>query len=334
MAIISTSTFKPLEARCNVRLQQGVPIVDADWNELDDIRRFELRAYLKWFVGDGIPHGSDAFKIETFDPNEPNAIDDFMIHAGAPPRPPNASDYDHAMRFAGRAIVDGLDVIIPQSILYRSQPLFAAAMFGVPKIPPIPPSGNDFAIYLDVWERLVTAQDDPSLVLSGIGTESCARVKREWCVRTRKGKALPQPADPDFIAGHSYCLLATGFVNDEISIDDQRHKGLSLAAMETRLARVEELLIRPSFAARGSQFDPLLGPPGRKVTIFGANLNVGQVTVELHSQAGRFSATLDGIPEQTKIPFKVPQMPSGTATIIVKTAGGEIISSDSFTVTP
>ena len=107
MAIISTSTFKPLEARCNVRLQQGVPIVDADWNELDDIRRFEMRAYLKWFVGDGIPHGSDAFKIETFDPNEPNAIDDFMIHAGAPSRPPNASDYDHAMRFAGRAIVDG-----------------------------------------------------------------------------------------------------------------------------------------------------------------------------------------------------------------------------------
>ena len=58
------------------------------------------------------------------------------------------------------------------------------------------------------------------------------------------------------------------------------------------------------------------------------------MTVELHSQAGRFSATLDGIPEQTKIPFKVPQMPSGTATIIVKTAGGEIFSSDSFTVTP
>ena len=125
-------------------------------------------------------------------------------------------------------------------------------MFGVPKIPPIPPCGNDIAIYLDVWERLVTAQDDPSLVLSGIGTESCARVKREWCVRTRKGKALPQPADPDFIAGHSYCLLATGFVNDEISIDDQRHKGLSLAAMETRLARVEELLIGRALPREGA----------------------------------------------------------------------------------
>ena len=282
-----TSTFKPLEARCNVRLQQGVPIVDADWNELDDIRRFELRAYLKWFVGDGIPPGSDAFSIETFDVNEPDAIDDFMILAGAPPRPPNASDYDHAMRFAGRAIVDGLDVIIPQSIKYRSQPLFAAAMFGVPKIPPIPPGGNEIAIYLDVWERLVTAQDDPSLVLSGIGTESCARVKREWCVRARKGKALPQPADPDFIAGHSYCLLATGFVSDEIIVDDQRHKGLSLAAMETRLAQVEELLIRPSFAALGPQFDPLLGPPGRHKPMTSAGSTGSTVTRALPAAAAR-----------------------------------------------
>lgn len=31
MAVITTSTTDPLKARVNVRLQQGVPIVDADW---------------------------------------------------------------------------------------------------------------------------------------------------------------------------------------------------------------------------------------------------------------------------------------------------------------
>jgi hypothetical protein len=30
MAVITTSTTGPLKARVNVRLQQGVPIVDAD----------------------------------------------------------------------------------------------------------------------------------------------------------------------------------------------------------------------------------------------------------------------------------------------------------------
>ena len=30
MPVITATTFDPLKARCNVRLQQGVPIVDAD----------------------------------------------------------------------------------------------------------------------------------------------------------------------------------------------------------------------------------------------------------------------------------------------------------------
>src|SRR5262247_928547 len=98
MAIISTSTFKPLEARCNVRLQQGVPIVDADWNELDDIRQFELRAYLKSFVGDGVPEGNDGFRIDAM-----GVADDFMINAGVTGVPPvGATNVDKALGYVGR----------------------------------------------------------------------------------------------------------------------------------------------------------------------------------------------------------------------------------------
>ena len=54
MGNFSRDTFNSLKHYVSVRLQQGVPIVDADWNEMDDIRRYELRAFLKWFVGDGV----------------------------------------------------------------------------------------------------------------------------------------------------------------------------------------------------------------------------------------------------------------------------------------
>jgi len=46
-----------------VRLQQGVPLLDADWNMLDDLRRDELETVSTWSIGDGVPSGSDGFAI-------------------------------------------------------------------------------------------------------------------------------------------------------------------------------------------------------------------------------------------------------------------------------
>lgn len=46
-----------------VRLQQGVPILDADWNTLDDVRRSETEDYGRWSIGDGVPFGNDGFAI-------------------------------------------------------------------------------------------------------------------------------------------------------------------------------------------------------------------------------------------------------------------------------
>lgn len=46
-----------------VRLQQGVPILDADWNESEDLRRHELETVGSWLLGDGVPSGSDGFRI-------------------------------------------------------------------------------------------------------------------------------------------------------------------------------------------------------------------------------------------------------------------------------
>jgi len=67
MANISRDTYElnKLKHYVSVRLQQGVPLVDADWNEKDDIRRYELKSFIKWFIGDGVPLGNDGFRIES-----------------------------------------------------------------------------------------------------------------------------------------------------------------------------------------------------------------------------------------------------------------------------
>ncbi|QXJ21261.1 hypothetical protein AGRA3207_002098 [Actinomadura graeca] len=206
MAVISTDTFDPLRRYVRVRLQQGVPIVDADVNEREDIQKFELRAFLKWFVGDGVPDGNDGFRIAGT-----GADDDFEIRAGV-------SGTVDPLRRIGRCLVDGLDVMIESTVAFTAQRLHEshgaaaaaeAARLGVPTITALPAGGGPVLVYLDVWERLVTPSEDPALVHGGLGTESCARIKREWAVRARRGAAPPGPGDPDVTAGHSYTPLAS-----------------------------------------------------------------------------------------------------------------------------
>ena len=49
----------------SVRLQQAVPVVDADWNEEGDIRRREMELVLVRAIGNGVPAASDGFSITT-----------------------------------------------------------------------------------------------------------------------------------------------------------------------------------------------------------------------------------------------------------------------------
>ena len=74
MGNFSRDTFDRLKHYVGVRLQQGVPIVDADWNEAFDIRKYELQAFLKWFVGNGVPQHNDGFRILPVAGNGVNTI--------------------------------------------------------------------------------------------------------------------------------------------------------------------------------------------------------------------------------------------------------------------
>lgn len=214
MAVITPDTFDPLRRYVGVRLQQGVPIVDADENEREDIRRFELRAFLKWFVGDGVPEGNDGFRIEALPPGAESATD-FIIRAGGPPAPAGTGNVEKALKYVGRCLVDGYDVIIEDDVRFTEQPLHAsqpgaaalAAAYGVPPVSPLHPADGG-VVYLDVWHRLVTPTEDPELVHPGLGTESCSRHRREWVVRVRLGSGAPAPGETDYLDGHSYYALA------------------------------------------------------------------------------------------------------------------------------
>jgi hypothetical protein len=212
MALISETTFNPLARYVNVRMQQGVPIVDADVNELDDIRKFELRAFLKWFVGDGVPDGNDGFRVDGADLDN-----DFLIRFGGSPGG-DATPTERGLRNVGRIIVDGLDVTIAADLAFTKQDLYktspgadalaARLRVSVVNELTVPTADTTMGVYLDVWETLVTADDDTALLHSGLGVETCARVRRDWVVRVRDHQEAPQSGDADFAPGHSYVLLA------------------------------------------------------------------------------------------------------------------------------
>jgi hypothetical protein len=167
-----------------VRMQQAVPILDADWNLLEDLRRREFETMGRWFIGDGVPAGSDAFRIL-----------------------PGANPNDFGIR-QGLFIAVGKLTEAVANTTYATQP-----NFGSPDVtPPVtalttPVANKSFIAYLDVWEREVDSQKDPALVDAHIGVETAIRLKRDWVVRVaRVPEDVPGLSTPP--VGHVFVQLA------------------------------------------------------------------------------------------------------------------------------
>lgn len=195
MANILRNTFNKLEHNVNVPMQQGVPLVDADWDEKNDICKDELTFFIKWVAGNGVPKENDGFHILPQDGVE----NDFLIKGGL-----NGQ--------TGICLVEGWDVRNETDIAYSAQPLFnnntLAQKWGVMplSVVTLPPFGerNDL-VYLDVWEREVNAVEYPGVVNPSINIETCGRLKREWVVRVVEGTTVPPLTVP---AGHVFFVLA------------------------------------------------------------------------------------------------------------------------------
>ena len=146
-------TFDPLKQYIGIRLQQGVPLLDRDWNELEDIRRHFERLLRRDYIGPGVPD-AESFRISAPPFHAPG---DFLI---AP----------------GRCLVDGYDVTNFAPLLYSEQPGCS----------PLPRATRDevYTAYLQAEIVRVTSDEDPNLLnAQDINVETCVRDKLIWTVR-------------------------------------------------------------------------------------------------------------------------------------------------------
>jgi hypothetical protein len=187
MGNFSRNTFDPTKNYVGVRLQQGVPLVDADWNELDDAIRSEIYNGFSQIFPDGVEPGSQSLQI---------------VQASAPA--------NNLAMTAGAILVGGRPLRVPTAVNYTAQPWFnnpaRALQDGVAVIPLLttPNTNRTDLVFLDVWEREVRSTEDANLINHVIGVETCVRVKREFAIRVAEGtQTLPAPP-----AGHSFMPLA------------------------------------------------------------------------------------------------------------------------------
>jgi hypothetical protein len=223
-------TFDPKKRYVGIRLQQGVPLLDRDWNELEDIRRHEEQMLRRWYIGNGTP--DDGFRIMPLDvPGN-----DFKIKAG-------------------RYLVDGFEAVNDSDILYSAQ------KDGEPDTEKISELAK-FGVFLDVWIEEVNGKIDPALANEGdVKMETCIRHKLKW--RVRVGRKAPQKK-----AHHYYSNLAEISLDnskDPIKeaniIRDFRRTGLALFLLGDKLATnklADDLHRHSKLVARDGSPDPAL----------------------------------------------------------------------------
>jgi hypothetical protein len=160
---ISRDTFDPAKHFSRVLMQQGRVTLDADFNEQSAIILHYLRTLARDLIGPyaaPVENGGFALTVD---------------------------DEANLRISAGRYYVDGILVENDAECRYDEQPDYS-----LPEDDPFlkelqKPGGDEFWLYLDVWERHVTALDDDSIRESALGgPDTCTRARVVWQV-----KALP-----------------------------------------------------------------------------------------------------------------------------------------------
>ncbi len=217
------ATFDEHKRYLGVRLQQGVPLLDRDWNELDDIRRFFERRLRAYYVGEGVPD-LDGFEVRA---PEFEADNDVVIGAGS-------------------CSVAGFDVWSEADVLFSEQG------DRVP-LPAPDPAGDTIVLYLEPEVVLVDSTDDPDLRnAQDVNMETCLRDQLRWAVRAVRRPELP-PAGTYALA--EIARAATDVQITPALIQDRRRTMLNLAGAVDRLDSAEQRLDALETAVQRAQLD-------------------------------------------------------------------------------
>lgn len=155
---ISAETFRRAQRYSGVYQQQGRMLRDADWNELVDVIKDRLTTALGDVVGSGLPEGAG------------------VLSATGP-------------QF-GRAYVDGIEAeLVADPSFEGGTPNPYANQADFPSPPALPAS---YVLYLDVWERVVSALEDADLLDVALhGADTCTRTQvltqLKWCPLPSEG---------------------------------------------------------------------------------------------------------------------------------------------------
>jgi len=165
----SRFTFDPTRHFSGVRMEQGRVQLDADWNEQLDITAHRIETEITDFLGQsGAPVNAAAFGI--------NVVDN-QLQIGP-----------------GRYYVDGLLVENEATVLFTQQPDYPNA-----QLPPPQDEDVYYLAFLDVWERDITAVEDPRIREVALGgPDTSARTKTVWQVKL---KSVTDTTPADYIPG-------------------------------------------------------------------------------------------------------------------------------------
>ena len=182
----SRDTFDPQRHFSRVLMQQGRVQLDADWNEQAAILLHYLRTLTRDVLGahagpidflgfeivtDGTPDAS--LKIDRFepDPARRQALKEALTRAGG-----------NAVIAPGRYYVQGMMVESRRAILYTQQPSYGSG--NVPTVETLEKWTSGLLVYLDVWERQITALEDDRIREVALGgPDTCTRAEVAWQVR-------------------------------------------------------------------------------------------------------------------------------------------------------
>jgi hypothetical protein len=196
---ISRSSFNQGKHFSGVRMQQGRVQTDADWNEQVDIAQHFTRTAALDLIGPyGAPIANAGFGISA--PGGVLTIGAGRMYvngilcengqAALVAAPPAASASSGSGPGPGGEGDPGMDVVVFHPAAHAApmkfSPHVVAAASAQPDLPDyaLPTAPGEYTVYLDVWERDITALEDPSILEIALGgTDTTTRSRVVWQVK-------------------------------------------------------------------------------------------------------------------------------------------------------